>query len=158
PGLPAPTDLAFSALTGGGGQFYAATAGRESAELGALSLSVEGAPGPGPGGAPAGSPSGQLGALEDTALPLGATVRALAISADGEVEECGPAEAEAIAVAASFSGSGTSVGQGAIPQRVGGSGADSDEVADESRAGQAGSVPGILSPWERFILGLDEAL
>ena len=41
PNLPDPTALAFSALTGGQVQFYAATAGRESAELVALSLSVE---------------------------------------------------------------------------------------------------------------------
>ena len=36
PNLPDPTALAFSALTGGQVQFYAATAGRESAELVAL--------------------------------------------------------------------------------------------------------------------------
>ena len=41
PDLPDPTALAFSALTGGTVQFYAATAGRESAELVALSLSIE---------------------------------------------------------------------------------------------------------------------
>ena len=41
PGLPAPTALAFSTLTGGQVQFYAATAGRESAELVSLSLSPE---------------------------------------------------------------------------------------------------------------------
>ena len=40
PNLPDPTALAFSALTGGQVQFYAATAGRESAELVALSLSA----------------------------------------------------------------------------------------------------------------------
>ena len=41
PDLPDPTALAFSALTGGQVQFYAATAGRESAELVALSLGIE---------------------------------------------------------------------------------------------------------------------
>ena len=40
PNLPDPTALAFSALTGGQVQFYAATAGRESAELVSLSLSL----------------------------------------------------------------------------------------------------------------------
>ena len=44
PNLPDPTALAFSALTGGQVQFYAATAGRESAELVALSLGIETAP------------------------------------------------------------------------------------------------------------------
>ena len=38
PDLPSPTALAFSALTGGQVQFYAATAGREAAALVALSL------------------------------------------------------------------------------------------------------------------------
>ena len=38
PNLPSPTDLAFSALTGGQVQFYAATAGREAADLVALNL------------------------------------------------------------------------------------------------------------------------
>src|SRR5271157_2184284 len=38
PDLPSPTGLAFSALTGGQIQFYAATAGREAATLVALSL------------------------------------------------------------------------------------------------------------------------
>src|SRR4029077_19599965 len=39
--VPEPTALAFSALTGGQVQFYAATAGSESAELVALSLGIE---------------------------------------------------------------------------------------------------------------------
>src|SRR5262249_36142009 len=41
PNLPDPTALSFSALTGGTVQFYAATAGREFAELVALSLSIQ---------------------------------------------------------------------------------------------------------------------
>ncbi len=41
PGLPAPTALAFSTLTGGQVEFYAATAGRESAELVSLSLTAD---------------------------------------------------------------------------------------------------------------------
>ena len=44
PDLPNPTDLAFSALTGGQIQFYAATAGREAATLVDLSLGGEAQP------------------------------------------------------------------------------------------------------------------
>ena len=46
PGLPNPTELAFSALTGGQVQFYAATAGREVATLVDLSLGGETQPPP----------------------------------------------------------------------------------------------------------------
>src|SRR5262249_33007576 len=41
PSLPEPSALIFSALSGGQVQFYAATAGREAAELVALSLGIE---------------------------------------------------------------------------------------------------------------------
>ncbi len=41
PDLPSPTALAFSALTGGEIQFYAATAGREAADLVSLNLAVD---------------------------------------------------------------------------------------------------------------------
>ncbi len=56
PNVPDPTALAFSALTGGQVQFYAATEGRESAELVALSLSAQLDPGTGTGGESPGSP------------------------------------------------------------------------------------------------------
>ena len=48
PDLPSPTALAFSAITGGQVQFYAATEGREVAALVALSLGVESVPPPHP--------------------------------------------------------------------------------------------------------------
>ncbi len=158
PNVPDPTALAFSALTSGQVQFYAATSGRESAELVALSLSVEVATVTGPA-SPSPSPTSvQLVALNDNALPLVATVLTLTINVSSEELGFGLAESEALAVAASLSGTGISVGQGPIPQRVGGAGADGEGVTDESEAGKAGAGPGVLSPWERFILGLDEAL
>ncbi len=84
PNLPDPTALAFSALTGGQVQFYAATAGRESAELVALSLGIE-----------TGQISttvetfsqnevAQLVPLHESSLPLVATLLTLTISVSGE--------------------------------------------------------------------------
>jgi hypothetical protein len=157
PGLPAPTDLAFSALTGGQVQFYAATAGRESAELVALSLGVEHATVTGPSGS---SPlSVQLVALTENALPLVATVLTLTINVSSVEPEFGPAESEALAVGAFVPGPGISVGQPVLSSR-GGGGLTADEPAptDDSAAGAAGTAPPILAPWERFLLGVDEAL
>ena len=85
PDLPSPTALAFSALTGGQVQFYAATAGRESAELVSLSprrrrrrpRSV-----PSPRRASL-TTVVQLVSLHDTSLPLVATVLTLTIEVVG---------------------------------------------------------------------------
>jgi hypothetical protein len=68
PDLPDPTALALSSLTGDDVQFYAATAGREAAELVALSLAVEAEVssqlGPtGSSSAPSEGPAPQAGAL-----------------------------------------------------------------------------------------------
>ena len=75
PNLPSPTALAFSTLTGGQVEFYAATAGRESAELVSLSLGFETSPAIGPSAlSPSPSTVVQLVSLRDTSLPLVATV------------------------------------------------------------------------------------
>ena len=95
-------------------QFYAATAGRESAELVALSLSVEIATVTGPVGPSPSSPSVQLVALNDNALPLVATILTLTIQVSSEEQEFGPAESEALAVGAFLPGTGTSVGQARV--------------------------------------------
>ncbi len=156
PNVPDPTALAFSALTSGQVQFYAATSGRESAELVALSLSVELVPAPGPA-SPSPSPTSvQLVALNDNALPLVATVLTLTINVSSEELEFGPAESEALAVGAFVSGTGTSVGQPLLSSGRGGGGAGDEPVQSDESA--AGAVPAVLSPWERLILGLDEAL
>ncbi|MGP0063469.1 MAG: FG-GAP-like repeat-containing protein, partial [Isosphaeraceae bacterium] len=161
PGLPAPTALAFSTLTGGQVQFYAATAGRESAELVSLSLGLETSAGFGPFAPPASlNTMVQLVSLHDTSLPLVATVLTLTIEVSGEEQGYGPAESQALSVSVSSSGSGISVGQGAMSQKGGGGGSATEEAASSDVAGAdvAGVVPAVLSPWERFLLGVDEAL
>jgi hypothetical protein len=159
PNVPDPTALAFSALTGGQVQFYAATAGRESAELVALSLGIEVATVAGPVSPSQSSPSVQLVALNDTSLPLVATVLTLTINVSGEELEFGPAESEAFAVGAFLAVTGTSVGQPVLSSRGGSaSGADESALSGDTGVGVADTVPSILAPWERFVLGLDVAL
>ena len=158
PGLPAPTDLAFSALTGGAVDFYAATAGRESAELVALSLSVESATVSAVSESVVASavPTVQLVSVQNNALPLVATVLTLTIDVSSEEEIFGAAESEALATIAAQTGAGISVGQPLLSSGRGGGGSgDAPVEADEVGSGV---VPVALLPWERFVLGLDEAL
>jgi hypothetical protein len=160
PGLPAPTALAFSTLTGGQVQFYAATAGRESAELVSLNLNVEtstAASSPAVSSALS-SPVVQIVALNDTSLPLVVTVLTLTIESSGAELGIGPSESEAVSFATFLPGSSSSFGQGMSSQ--GRAGPVADEVVEsEGSGGEAGTlVPGPTSLWERFLLGLDEAL
>jgi hypothetical protein len=158
PNLPDPTALAFSALTGGQVQFYAATAGRESAELVALSLGIETGPvalSPAPT-SPISVP--QLVPLHESSLPLVATVLTLTISVSGVELNFDLVATEATAVAAFLPGTGISVGQGLSSQRSGGPGNDDGTQSDESAAGVAVAVPAASAPWERYVIGLDEAL
>jgi len=156
PNVPDPTALAFSALTGGQVQFYAATAGRESAELVALSLGIETAP-ISPGSPP---PIGvaQLVPLNESSLPLVATVLTLTITVSGNELNLGLVEIEATAVAAFLPGTGISVGQGLSSQVRGGPGGDDGLELAVPGASVAGAVPAAIAPWERFVIGLDEAL
>ncbi len=77
PDLPSPTALAYSALTGGQIQFYAATSGHDQADLISLSLAAEtplppALPGPS-------NPSPTLVSSEGSSLPLVAVVLTLTI-------------------------------------------------------------------------------
>jgi hypothetical protein len=157
PNLPEPTALAFSTLTGGQVQFYAATAGSESAELVALSLGIETAPASQP--AAAQNTVAQLVGLHESSLPLVATVLTLTITVPGNELNLVLVESEAIAVAAFLPGTGVSVGQGLSSQGHGGPAGD-DEVESDVRG--VPSAPGtgaaVIAPWERFVIGLDEAL
>ncbi len=152
--LPDPTALAFSALTGGQVQFYAATAGRESAELVALSLGIETGLSSSADASFAASSLAQLVPLSDSSLPLVATVLTLTITVSGDEFNLAQAETEA----AFLSGTGATVGQGLSSQARGGPGGDDGTVSDESQSGVAGSVPAVIAPWERFVIGLDKAL
>jgi hypothetical protein len=175
PNLPDPTALAFSALTGGEVQFYAATAGRESAELVALSLSfqLETTSNPPGGGStvietvmgsslllalPPSTATVQLVALNETSLPLVATVLTLTISGAGAELDPALVETEAIGVVATVAGPATSAGQGLVSTSRGGEAtAGPTEESGESGAA-ATAAPAVLAPWERFVLGLDRAL
>ncbi len=158
PNLPDPTALAFSALTGGNVQFYAATAGRESAELVALSLSVEPstvAPSPVP---PEQSPGTQLVALHESSLPLVATVLTLTISSSGEELSFELVETEATAVAAFLPGTAVSAGQSLSTQGRGSPGGDDEPESAAPGMNVAGAVPSVIAPWQRLVIGLDEAI
>ncbi len=158
PNLPDPTALAFSALTGGQVQFYAATAGRESAELVALSLGIETAAISSSDATSSANAVAQLVSLHETSLPLVATLLTLTISVSSEELNLVAVEAETTAVAAFLPGSGISVGQGLSFQRSGGPGGDDAAELDGSKTDVAGAVPAAIAPWERYVLGLDEAL
>jgi hypothetical protein len=152
--LPDPTALAFSALTGGQVQFYAATAGRESAELVAFSLGIETGLSSSSDASFAASSVAQLVPLSASSLPLVATVLTFTITVSGNDFNLGLAETEA----AFLSGTGATVGQGLLSQGRGGPGGDDGAPSDEPEAGVAGPVPAVIAPWERFVIGLDKAL
>ncbi len=177
PDLPDPTALAFSVLTGGTVEFYAATAGRESADLVAFSLATEIETGTATSGAAtssiapalssgaateAGSPtpfvSVQLVALRDTSLPLVATVLTLTLEGSGEGAGPGLVEAGSSGVMASVVAPGITVGQGPISAARGVGATSGPTDGSEEPAAVATTIPAALAPWERLVLGLDEAL
>ena len=131
PNLPDPTALAFSALTGGQVQFYAATAGHESAELVALSLGIETATLFADRRRRRQNAVAQLVPLHESSLPLLATVLTLTITVSGDEFNLGLQETEATAVAAFLSGTGVSVGQSLSSQAKGGPGGDDNAESDE---------------------------
>ncbi len=159
PNLPSPTDLAFASLTGGQVEFYAATAGHEAATLVALSLG---------GDTLAQTQSdtsvatvnnvAQLVPLNESSLALVASLLTLTISTSEGENNLESAQSEAAISIASISGSSASLGQSSFRQ----SGRDLSESGEVERAGESADIadPGSssASPWERFILGLDQAL
>jgi hypothetical protein len=162
PALPSPSALAFSAMTGGQVQFYAATAGREAAELVALSLGVETGTSsqlttPGPLNTVA-----QLVPASESSLPLVATVLTLTIEVNGLEMNVGPSLSELAGSSGFLPGTGISIGQGLmLPGRSGGAGADGMDALglqqlDEASANSGPAARGV-SAWERTVLGLDEA-
>jgi hypothetical protein len=154
PSVPSPTDLAFAALTGGQVQFYAATAGRESAELVSLSLSIEASTSSSLSAAAAQNTVAQLVALHETSLPLVTTVLTLTISVSGAELNIGLVETEETAVAAFLPGTSISVGQSLSSSSRGGPGAESDVPGSSP----ADALTADIAPWQRLVLGLDEAI
>ena len=159
PNLPDPTALAFSALTGGQVQFYAATAGRESAELVALSLGIETATISQLASSAAQNTVAQLVALHESSLPLVATVLTLTIAVPGDELNLGLAERRRRRWPRSCRGR-------AFPWakvcRL------RDAAARRETTRPELTLPGVtcrrrrfrryIAPWERFVIGLDEAM
>ena len=157
PNLPTPTALAFSALTGGQIQFYAATAGRETVDLVSLNLAADTSfavalPAPS-------STVAQLVFFEGSSLPLVAVVLTLTVEVSANELSLAPGAAENGGTGAFLAGSGVTVGQSLFSAGQRGSSAE-PEVADALAAGGAGAgaahAPAL--PWERFVLGLDQVL
>ena len=141
-------------------QFYAATAGREAAELVALSLGIQteaNAVGRWPRPV---ETVAQLVPLNESSLPLVATVLTLTVSVSNEEPNLGPTEAGGATVAAFVPGAGIALGQGpAAASGRGGGGAGADEPAQEEEAGAPSAMAApAISVWERIVLGWDEAL
>ncbi len=99
----------------------------------------------------------QLVPLTESSLPLVATVLTLTITVSGDEFNLG-LETEH-AVAAFLPGTGISVGQGLSSQGRGGPNGDDDAAIGRAASGcrQARS-PAVITPWERIVIGLDEAL
>jgi hypothetical protein len=158
PNLPSPTALAFATLTGGEVQFYAATEGRESAELVAFSFGGETSGGGGGGGGTTVSTGPVLVSLEESPLALVATFLVLTV-APSELEiNVEAAESEAASAVVASAVPGVSIGQSLTPQAALAAENEDAATSDAAAALLPGQrVPGA-TPWERFILGLDEAL
>jgi Concanavalin A-like lectin/glucanases superfamily/FG-GAP-like repeat len=169
PDLPSPTDLAFSALTGGEVEFYGVTAGRESATLVTLSVQHEATTlvslaSSGETLAQTQSDSSlgaindvaQLVPLNDTSLALVGSLLTLTIAlpdSDVDLES-----AEAVFSVGSPLGASPSFGQSRF--FAGGrneESASTDDGATDVASAPTNLVTSAASVWERFVLGLDEA-
>jgi hypothetical protein len=159
PSLPSPTALAFASLTGGQVEFYAATAGCDAATLVALNLTGETL-------AQALSASAlasvnnvaQLVPLSESSVALVTTFLTLTISTSTTELEGRSADTDATFAFAASPGASISLGQGLSHP----GGRDVEATAEGEQPGQAAATASPASPgasaWERFILGLDEAL
>src|SRR5262249_7617865 len=136
-------------------------AGREAAELVSLSLGIQTEVTSPISPVPSVSTVVQLVPLQESSLPLVATVLTLTLTVSAEDLSLGLSETEATSGSASAFelGTGVSVGQGvASPSRGGQWGSEAAEPSEESGAGVAAAVPTAISAWERLVIGLEEAL
>ncbi len=152
PGLPSPTALAFSALTGGQVQFYAATAGREAADLVALDLGSDqsvaiGLPTPS-------SSIAELVPLQESSLPLVANILTLTISVSEDELGLGLYGGGSEGTTAFLPGTAVTVGQSLASARATG---DFDVELPRSGAPGADARPCRRGSRGAFGLGADDA-
>jgi hypothetical protein len=153
-GLPNPTSLAFSGLSGGELEFYASTAGVEAASLLALSLS-------GTTATPEVQPTALAGvaslvSLNETSLALVATF--LTVTIESTSIDAAAATEESASVAAFLPGPSASAGQSG-PRALSPSDGDTTGALTEDPTETARpETPRAITGWERLLLELDEAL
>jgi large repetitive protein len=160
PVLPSPTDLAYLALTGGEVQFYAATGGLEAATLVSLSLSGE-TLAQSQSGSALGTVSNvaQLVPLNESSLALVGSLLTLTIASPASELDLESNEFDSAASVGLSSVTSASFGQSATgPGERDDARAAEVEVTDDVNAVLTNIAASAASAWERFFLGLDEAL
>ncbi len=153
--LPSPTDLSFATATSSSVSFYAATAGVESADLVTLDLSFAGSTTSGLSTASTATESAsvQLVSLDNASLPLIASVLTLTLDTEGGAVAASPEESGASVAAASPSANSGQGSRSAHPTDRSGE----ETINEEIRTGDESPPPTELLPWERFLLGIDDA-
>jgi hypothetical protein len=158
PNLPSPTDLAFATLNGGMVEFYAATEGQEAAVLVSLSLSGPTSFQSEPPPTPPGTEIAQLVPLSGSALALVGTFLTLTIESPGGELNLMPSGGEAAELVAVSPGASSSIGQSLTQLGDDPEGERGVEDAGDSAVTPGAPAPPAASAWERFFLGLDQAL
>jgi RNA polymerase sigma factor (sigma-70 family) len=158
PELPNPTDLAFSSFIGDQVEFYATTEGREAVTLLIFLLGGETGPpdtSPAPGGI---AQVAQLLPLSDSSLPLITTMLILTIETSTAGIPQGATDAEAPEAVSFLPVTSVTAGQ-SLPELAGpakGESGDEEEPNEPQNPGLP--VSQGSSPWQPFLMGLDEAL
>jgi hypothetical protein len=160
PELPSPTALAFSALSGGQVQFYAATEGREAAILVALSLAGESGLLPSPGALVPSIPENvaQLVAVSESSLALVGSLLVVTLESPVTDLNFGSAEIAGAANTGSFAAGPGAPGQSLIGQAGNGFREDTQDPGARPEQPPVTIVAPRAMPWERYVLGIDEAL
>jgi hypothetical protein len=161
PELPSPTALAFAALSGGQIQFYAATEGREAAVLVELSLTGESGL---PSAASALSPSipenvAQLVPVSESSLALVGSLLIVTLESPASELSVSSAEIAAATGTGALAAGPSAVGQSLVGRGENGLGEGTGDLElGQSEQPSAAIAPAKTISWERFVLGIDEAL
>ena len=149
--------MPFSALMGGALPFHAA-AGWEAVELEAMNPSTRAETASSRMGLSPSSPAlEELVALRESSLPMVATALTLTIPVSDGASGPELADSEAAAVARSLVGTESSAGRAAATAARGRGRATSRTGESDKPGSGTWPQPAALPPWQRFVLGLDEA-